>query len=148
MLAGELQVLRWLGRLLSPLKAEQRATVAAARITVRSSAVDREERGAAPRVWVDRMVGGDRVERARVAWLRAMAAYVRAFRRHSAAAVVHARLGYPERAALAAERADVERAGYEAAIADHLGWAADATAWREVETNTSPGLGIASSEGS
>jgi hypothetical protein len=146
MLARPLQVLRWLGHLLSPPKAEQQATVAAARITVHSSAVDREDRGAAPGVLVDRMIGRDRGERARLAWLRAMEAYVRAFQRHSAAAAVHARLGCPERAALAAERADVERAGYEAAIADHPEWAADAPAWQEVETNTSPGLRTASSE--
>jgi len=139
MLARPVQVARWLGHLLWGPKGEQPARVASARITVHSSAVDREARGAAPPTLAESAIDGDGVQRARLAWLRAMEAYVRASRTHSAAAAVHARLGHPERASLASERADLERAAYEAALAGHPGWAGDAPAWPEGETNTPPG---------
>ena len=123
--------------MLSLPKAQQPTTVASARITLHSSAVDRED--AAPPALVDRMIDRDGADRARLAWIKAMEAYVRAGQTHSAAAAVHAGQGHRERAALASERAATERARYEAALATHPKWAADAPAWSELATNTPPG---------
>lgn len=125
-IAAPVQVLRWLGYLVLQAKPNQPPAEAFARITVHSSALDREDRDPATPILADPGIDRDGVERARLAWLRAMGAYVRASQTHQAAAMVHARLGHPKRAAVASERAAAERSAYEAAIAAHPEWAADA----------------------
>jgi len=139
MLARPRHILRWLGHLLSAPNAERPTTVAPARLTVHSFAVERQDRGGPRPGVVDPVIGRDRVERARVAWLRAMEAYVHAGRKHAAAATLHARLGHPEPAARALERASAVHDGYKAALDRHPEWAADASAWLEPGTNTPPG---------
>jgi len=70
-------------------------------------------------------------ERVRLAWLAMLKAYVRTARTHRAAAGFHARLGFPDLAERAFERVAEERRGYDAALARHPEWAADAPAWPE-----------------
>ena len=139
MLARPLQVLRWLDYVLFSPGFEPTAPAQPARITVHPAIVGREEESAGPPALADCVPDHDGIQRARLAWLRAMEAHVRAGQNHSAAAAVHARLGHPDRAALESERAAIERAQHEAALAKHPEWAADAAAWPEHELNAPPG---------
>jgi len=68
-------------------------------------------------------------DRARVAWAKALKSHFRAARTHEAAAGFHARLGFPDLAARERERAAEEHRGYDAVLAQHPEWAADAPPW-------------------
>jgi hypothetical protein len=72
------------------------------------------------------------------AWLSALATYVRAARAHHAAAALHARLEYPERAAAETGLAAAERAAFDAALLKHPEWAAGAPAWSEPDALPAP----------
>jgi hypothetical protein len=67
----------------------------------------------------------------RAAWLRLLAALVRAGGKHIEAAEVHARAGHPERAEAALRHARTEREQYERVLAMHPEWADDAARWPE-----------------
>jgi hypothetical protein len=71
------------------------------------------------------------LERARVAWLAALQAHVRAATSHEAAAAWHTRMGHPERAARESAIATAERHSYDVALARHPEWADDALPWPE-----------------
>ena len=77
-------------------------------------------------------------ERVRLAWLAMVTGYVRTGRAHRAAARFHARLGFPDLAARAFERVAEERRGYDAALARHPEWAADAPPWPDARGAMTP----------
>ena len=77
-------------------------------------------------------------ERVRLAWLEALRAYVRAARTHRAAAGFHSRLGFPDLAAREFERVAEERRGYDAALALHPEWVADAPPWPDAPAPMTP----------
>jgi len=69
------------------------------------------------------------MEQARLVWLCAMEAHVRAAQAHERAAGVFRRMKDSERAVLASERAARERSAYENGLARRPLWADDAPAW-------------------
>jgi hypothetical protein len=77
---------------------------------------------------VDSGVDSDGVERARAAWWSALCAHARAAKTLEALAEMQAQVGLPDLAEVALERAADERAKYDAALAAHPGWAANAPA--------------------
>jgi len=77
-------------------------------------------------------------DRVRLAWLETLRAYVRAARTHRAAAGFHARLGFPDLAAREFERVAEERRGYDAALALHPEWVADAPPWPDASAPMTP----------
>jgi hypothetical protein len=79
-------------------------------------------------------------EVARLAWLSALEAHVRAAEAHAEAAAFHAQSGkHPERRQAELDRLRLERAEFDAALAWHPEWANEAPDWPRWATEMTDG---------